>query len=84
MKCIRCGKLILRPGRSSVIQKSYEMADGTRYVEVVAWGPHCAVVAGLVKPRPRKQREPKSAQISRRVMRAAEVGQIDWVDEVVA
>ena len=84
MKCIRCGKLILHPGRASVIRRPCEMADGTRYVEVAAWGPRCAVIAGLVKTKPRKQRAITTAPVSRRMKHAVEVGQIDWIMEIAA
>lgn len=74
MNCVRCGKPIFRAERASTISS----ARG-----VLAWGPKCAVIAGLVKL---KKRGPLiTARRSRRAKAAPErAGQIDWVDEMAA
>lgn len=69
MRCIRCGKLLLgKPGA---------VVPGQHAGEPYAWGPKCAVIAGLVKP---KHSAPKIA-ISTRA-RIGQPGQIDWVAEL--
>lgn len=76
MKCVRCGKLIFRPERASTMLS----ADGP-----VAWGPKCAVIAGLVRPtKPRKRRAAPKLARSRQSRAVARSGQVDWVDELAA
>jgi len=68
MHCVRCGRLILRPERASTIP-----AQGG----AVAWGPKCAVVAGLVKP---KKRGTLITSRRSRTSSAARAGQVDWIE----
>ena len=76
MKCVRCKKPIFRVQRASTMLS----ADGP-----VAWGPKCAVIAGLVQPaKPRKRRAPPKLAGIRRTCDAARSGQIDWVDALAA
>ena len=62
MNCVRCGKPIFRAERASTISS----ARG-----VLAWGPKCAVIAGLVRPaKPRKRRAAPKLAVSRRTRAA--------------
>ena len=75
MHCIRCGRAILRP--ESAVTMPAGVGVG-RVSGPVAWGPRCAIIAGLVKPP-----KPRVITGSRRrpVLRASGPGQIDWVAE---
>ncbi len=68
MHCIRCGRLILRQERASTIPGSGGVA---------AWGPKCAAIAGLVKP---KRRGPLITARRGRIGAAERAGQMDWID----
>lgn len=66
MKCVRCDKP-LRNAPAATIPS----AAGT-----IGWGPKCAVLAGLIKPKRRVIRA------SRRRRRAAGPMQLDWVEQL--
>lgn len=66
MNCCRCGRPLIVRTDTPIVQDSHRR----RY----AWGPRCAVLAGLVKPKRRKTTPPTAS-------RAREfVGQIDWIE----
>ena len=76
LHCVRCGRPIFRAERASTIPT----ASGP-----VAWGPKCAVVAGLVRPaKPRKRRAAPRHAVGRPARAVALSGQIDWVDDLAA
>ena len=74
MRCIRCGRAILRP--ESAVTMPAGVGIG-RVSGPVAWGPRCAIIAGLVIPK----RRVITGSRRRPVPRTSGPGQIDWVAE---
>ena len=67
MKCVRCDRPLLRAPAATI-----PTAGGA-----ACWGPKCAVLAGLIRP---KRRGPNV--ITRRRRKAAGTAQIDWVEQL--
>jgi hypothetical protein len=67
--CIRCGRpFVLRPN-TPVMEDSR--------CRILAWGPKCARLAGMVKDKPRKPKPVKPPTSARGRDFA---GQVDWID----
>lgn len=67
MNCVRCGKVLLRLPAATVPTQGGP----------VGWGPKCAVIAGLMRP---KRRAP--VVVARRRRKAGGPVQLDWVDQL--
>jgi hypothetical protein len=68
MNCCRCGRpFSLRPD-APVLRSE----NGRGY----AWGPKCAVLAGVVKPKRRQSKPPTPGRAR------AFAGQLDWINNV--
>ena len=65
MTCARCNRpMHLQPGTPVLTVRG----------ERLAWGPRCAVLAGLVKPKRRKTKPPTPGRAR------AFAGQLDWIE----
>jgi hypothetical protein len=67
MNCARCG-------RPFALRKDTPVMEDSR-CRIRAWGPKCAKLAGLTKPKRRATKPPAPARAR------AFAGQIDWIEE---